>query len=178
MEISRDELVRRISGDITQWNAWRKMRKDVRFDLSGVAFGMKASRPGIDLSNMDLSDASLCWGHFSGADFHDSNLTRADLRGAELTCCNFENAIMRNICASGVDLGLSRCMYVDFTEAYIERARLTFADFMGATFVGVKWQEVVIWGVHRLSEQAKEVYLADLHDNFRSCSLEEVVGVH
>lgn len=177
MEVSQEELIRRISGDVKQWNSWRKVRNNVRFDLSGIQFPEGIALYNVDLSNFNLAGSSFYHRRFGGTDFHDSDLSDADFRSADLTNCNLDNTILYRTNLNGADISLSNLRYADFNETMIERVNFTFADLTGAVFTKVEWQETNIWGVVGLSEEALDQYMQALMSSFRSVRSESAKGV-
>ena len=103
---------------VAAWNAWRKMNREVRPDLSGCNIKIRdlsgadfagtdmrgvmlagsdlsdANLRGADLSRADLMEADLSGADLSGADLGGANLMGADLSGADLTGAGLEGAIL------------------------------------------------------------------------------------
>ena len=107
----------------------------------------KLNAPAVDLSGVNLSDASLMGAYFPRADltranFRDAFLWNADLSGADLTEARFTNAdaryadlrqaILTNASFIGVDLLGANLTDANLTQASFRAANLREANFSGA----------------------------------------------
>jgi uncharacterized protein YjbI with pentapeptide repeats len=92
-----------------------------------------------DLSNIDLSQASI-----NGADFSYAKFNGANLSGADLTASNFSYAKFNGADLSGADLTSIDLRGADFTNANLSRANLGGADLTGANLIGANLIEAYL----------------------------------
>src|SRR5258708_3244635 len=76
--MANQKQVKRLTQDVTSWNAWRAEHSTIRPDLRKADLS-DANLNGVDLSRADLRDATLLM-----ADLCRANLSGADLRKANL----------------------------------------------------------------------------------------------
>jgi uncharacterized protein YjbI with pentapeptide repeats len=97
-----------------------------------------------DLRGADLSKANLRGAELTGTCFADANLAGSDLRDTRLFVANFDNANLtgalldnadsRGISAVGANLSDAKCRDVDFGESDLTRASLQDACCSGSVF--------------------------------------------
>ena len=113
--------LKRLRGDVEDWNKWRSEDQSVAVDLEGCDLSRWA------LSRVDLRGANLKRADLSGAELRNADLLHADLEdailwGADLSCARLRSAKLKG--ANFKDAVLD---YADLTGADLEGARLATA---------------------------------------------------
>ncbi|EMQ4303640.1 pentapeptide repeat-containing protein [Yersinia enterocolitica] len=83
-------------------------------------------------SRANLRGADLSCANLSGADLSCANLSGADLRGADLSCANLRGANLSCADLSGADLSCANLSGADLSCADLSGADLSGADLRGA----------------------------------------------
>lgn len=111
--MSDREHLRHLTDGIESWNEWRRANPGVRPDLSGThirtlrlagADFHEADMHRTLLPGADLSDADLRGADLSGADLMEADLRGARLAGADLHGANLMGADLRGADLAGADL--------------------------------------------------------------------------
>ncbi len=126
--MANEDLVDILEKGATKWNAWRRQNPTVPLELHGARFA------GEDLEGADLSGADL-----SGSWFEFVNLTRCNLKGANLSNCVFllwpprlSRANMANADLRGAQLQGGLLDGVNLRGANVMGASLASACLSGA----------------------------------------------
>ena len=129
---------------VTAWNAWRTENPEVvtnlsRAELEGCYLEM-ANFGDTNLQDAVLKGARLSGAYFtganlSGADLSGSQLTGAKLPGADLTGANLQQADLQKTDLMGADL-----QNANLTGTKLQNAQLDDANFRGATLQNALFQ--------------------------------------
>ncbi len=117
---------------VEAWNHWREEHPEIQPDLSGAFFYQA------NLSEINLSNAILCFTHLGRADLSHTNLNHARLDGARLSDANL----------SGANLSEASLFGTDLTGANLDRTRLTGADLSKANFSEATFLQTDLTGGH------------------------------
>jgi uncharacterized protein YjbI with pentapeptide repeats len=121
-----DEALRLLKQRPTVWNDERKLGHFSRVDLSDSDLS-GASLAGADLWDVKLSAANLVGADLRGVDLSMANLVAADLRGADLKTANLNGAVL-----IGTKLGSANLVGADLAGANFSGADLSDTDLSGA----------------------------------------------
>jgi Pentapeptide repeats (8 copies) len=129
--MANDEHVAMLRKGVAAWNTWRDENPDIRPDLSEANLLAGANLTRLNLTNANLSWASLFKSYLSGVDLNGANLMHTDLtfshpNGANLSRTKLTFSHLHGANLSGADL----------TEAILNRTDLTNANFSGADLRG------------------------------------------
>jgi hypothetical protein len=122
------------------WNAWRQEQSSLVPDLSDANLSgaslsganlRDADLSGADLRNATLTDADLSWANLNGADLSGANLSRADLSEANLSGASLSGASLL-----WADLRRANLRDADLSRADLSGANLRDADLSGASLSG------------------------------------------
>src|SRR5215208_3358379 len=117
---------------VEAWNPWRSHHLNITPDLSEANLSkaslLEANLSEVNLFKADLSEADLRWASLVEANLSEANLVsaylfEADLREADLTEADLSEASLTD---------------ADFTAADFTEANLYMADFIGANLSGAK----------------------------------------
>jgi uncharacterized protein YjbI with pentapeptide repeats len=136
------EHLKLLQQGVAAWNAWRAEKPHIRPDLDGanlrkVNLGAvlltlrEASLSGeVNLSRTDLREADLQWANLSGANLEEANLSRVNLCEANLSKANLSAASLEEANLSRVNLS-----WANLSGANLLRANLSWANLRGAVLL-------------------------------------------
>ena len=136
------EHLEQLSQGITRWNQWREDNPEIYPNLCDADLS-RANLSNADFHDVNLSRAALC-----GADLSDADLGRADLRDADLSDANLSRAnlsgfglqntdwrdsVLRGADLSGCNLCGATLLQVNLSGADLSRTNLHKADLRDTT---------------------------------------------
>jgi hypothetical protein len=138
--VANDEHLAKLKEGAGAWNAWRKVNRDVRPDLSGA----------------NLADMDFDWYHLHATDFTRANLSESHLGGAILHDAVLTNAILIS----------TNCEHAVFTNADFSEADLSYATFLGADLRGANFHGTTLDGTRFADVDLSETLNLDtvIHD--------------
>lgn len=110
-----------------------------RATLSGADL-TRATLRGANLTDADLTRATLSGANLTDADLTRANLTRVNLSGADLTGADLYSTILRKADLTGADL-----TGVSLRLASLAGANLTRAVLLDTHLVNATWSEQTLW---------------------------------
>jgi uncharacterized protein YjbI with pentapeptide repeats len=111
---------------VTKFNEYRRVRENLQVHLP-YAILAHLDLNGIDFSKAFLFEAEMPNTNLSGANFLESNLTRADLTKADLSRCIMIEADLHSTNLTGANLSSANFSYANLTKSFLSGARLVTA---------------------------------------------------
>lgn len=146
---SQLELIRK---SIKDWNDWRYENSNVKIDLSEANLSNEdisgASLRDANLSGADLSGSTLNMTRLAGADLSRANLTSAKIIEADLNDANFEKAILIKANLTRSQMLRAKLLQANLAGADLSRADLSEADLRVADLSGVNFTKAQLYGAH------------------------------
>jgi hypothetical protein len=117
---------------VESWNHWRMENRDIRPNLTNVAFvGINltdAKLNSVNFSQANLSEAKLARAQLDFANLSGANLAGAKLMGAQLRKANLRDANLRDAYLTHVDFSGASLVGTDFSSAWMSRTLLIDLD--------------------------------------------------
>jgi hypothetical protein len=154
-----DELqLKKLLGDIEEWNQWRQLEPDVKVDLSESSL-VKRDLVGADLQNVDFSNADL-----SNADLSHTDLSGAIFIGANLDSTNLSEAIVYGADFTGAKLKYADVRGADFANVSLFKTDFSGTDLSEAKLYDISFEERQNVTVNERDEKEKKNSVVDSVD--------------
>jgi len=141
--MANDEHVAMLKQGVAAWNAWRYQNPNIRPDLTNA-----------DLSEATLSGAKLAQANLREADLSGANLREADLSGADLRQADLRQAGLR-----GATLSEAYLFKADLSGAYLSRAKLIAAHLFKADLSGADLRGVNLFAARLVDTDLRDADL-------------------
>jgi uncharacterized protein YjbI with pentapeptide repeats len=123
---------------VEAWNKWLEQNRDIRPDLTETDLS-GATLTGADLSWSDLTKATLTGADLSEADLYEADLSGATLTGADLSDADLFGTDLTAATLTGADLSGA-----DLGQATLDMASLSGANLFRATLRGATLDEATL----------------------------------
>jgi uncharacterized protein YjbI with pentapeptide repeats len=129
---------------------------------------------GVDLSGVDLSNASFLGARLCGGGTSRANLSGINLRGCDLRYVRLGGANLREANLTRTNISEAYLRGCDLTGAYLNRTILSNADIAGAKLIDVKMRDAIgQFGMANNAFFGQTVELADgsveIRGEYESC---------
>jgi uncharacterized protein YjbI with pentapeptide repeats len=148
---------------VKQWNQYRKAHEDKYLDLQGIHLDHHDDwyLPKMDLSRCNLHGAYFVQIPLDKARFVGSDLTKADMWGAHLTECNFEQAILRKADLFDAIAYKTNFERADLRRTKLHRAKLDNANFKSADLSRADLSNALLSGADFTNANLREANFTD-----------------
>ncbi len=129
--MANPEHLAKLTEGVNAWNEWRRDHPATVPDLSGVNLSRAAlweSHPADTLWERPLPSSNLSKADFRGANLSDANLTYATLMGTRFERADLKHAILNSADLLSADLGGADLRHADLASANLSGANLKGAD--------------------------------------------------
>jgi uncharacterized protein YjbI with pentapeptide repeats len=177
--MANEEHINILSSGPGEWDRWRLENPDVRPDLSG-AYLTNVEFLGSRLSLTNLSDADLSWATLVDAELSRCNFDNADLSGAlcggaNILASSFRNANLSNASLFGVSLINSSLQGATLEGADLRNANLSGATLQGANLRSAQLNQAILNGADLTDADLRDVQVG--YTTFGDNDLSRVRGL-
>ncbi|MDZ4700227.1 MAG: pentapeptide repeat-containing protein [Rhodothermales bacterium] len=135
---------------VERWNAWRKANPNIRPNLSGAILH-RIALPGVNFSQSDLSradfrGASLANSSLHFSNLHEANFDEADLSHSYMRGADLSNASLRITDLGGITMPNAILVSSNLEAAALGGSNLKNADLSGANLKDAQLNEVNLSG--------------------------------
>ncbi|MDQ3706659.1 MAG: toll/interleukin-1 receptor domain-containing protein [Chloroflexota bacterium] len=141
--MANEEHVRLLKQGIVAWNTWREDNPSVSPDLSDADLS-RATLVGINLSGANLEGADLHQANLNGATLSRANLTEAYLAGANLFAANLIGAALGGANLAGASASEANFSGADLSGADLRMMDLYATDLTGAILNDAEFDATVL----------------------------------